>query len=178
MIFCSTHRLASGSVVIRGFIHKLMETDTENPCQKGRAWGILQKMGRNGCRSQRGQERHKKTKRINQPRLIGAHRNGTYNQELTQALCIQVTVVQLSLLMCLSTIGVKAVSYLPFSWDPFLLQGCLFQPYYKGRCLVLLQFDMPRMTSMGLLSFSEEKWKGSKWRELGGEERGKTEVRI
>jgi hypothetical protein len=42
--------------------------------------------------------------------------------------------------------------------DPFLLLGCLIQPQYKVKFLVLLQLDMPCLVyTHGCLTFSEKK---------------------
>jgi len=77
-----THRHTQTHTHLKWFLMmQRMETDAETHNQTlGRTWGTLWKKRRKNCRSQRGQGRHKKPHRINQPVLIGTHRDWTNNQ--------------------------------------------------------------------------------------------------
>lgn len=70
-------------------------------------------------------------------------------------------VVFLGLFVGLVAIEAGAAPYaLPDSWETIPHAGCLAQPKYRGRCLVLQQLDMPFFAlAQGRPALSGQKWR-------------------
>ena len=78
------------------------------------------------------------------------------------ALCTYVKVVQLGLLLRLLIVGAGAASdsVACLLWDPFLLLGCLLQPWCDCTCLVLLELVLYLVDVLRCLLSSEGRWRG------------------
>lgn len=107
-------------------------------------------------------------------------------REHAWSLCIHVTVVQLGLYVELLAKGAEATrGALTTLGNLFFMLGCLTQPEYRGRFLVLWQLDIPCFAELhGDLPFSDQLWRkmsgwwGRKEEGMRGEEGVKAAVRM